>query len=533
MDEKRDTMKEASEGSTRRLPASGRDSSRRGRAMVEGSMWTAGVLLVVALIGMLNYFGLKYYQRWDWTGSKLYSLSEKTLSVLKGLDHDVDATMLLQPGTSNVFDDAKELLERYAAKSSHFHFRVVDPQRNLAEAKQLVNRYKLTSLNVIVFESGDERRTIQQNELADWDYSGMQYGQQPTMKGFKGEEAFTGAILSLEEKTKPKVLFTTGHGERSLEDSEAGGLSRVHDLLGQENLDLQSWASLGKKDVPADTGLLVIAGPKTNFVPPELEAFDRYLDGGGRMLVLLDPELDSEGGLAKTGLESWLTKRGVDVDDDLVVDPTATLPFYGAETIFVSATGTSPIVKALEEQQTPVIFALARSVRAGSVPADLEATTLLETTSSGWGETDLKHLRAVEKGSDDVAGPVPVGVAVAANEKKANPEEAEMEEENPAAKPKPPATDAQKPKWRLVVYGDSDFASNGDIENVGNPTLVTNTFDWLLQRKHLLGIGPKKPEQVRLTLTRGQLRAITLGTLAGLPALSILAGFAVWFRRRR
>ena len=523
------------ESTPQNAPAPAPSGARRSRTVVEGSMWGAGVLLVVALVGMVNYFGLKYYKRWDWTGTKLYSLSDKTLSVLKGLDKNVDAVMLLQPGAPT-YDPAKELLERYASASRHFSFRTVDAQRNIAEAKQLVDRFKLNSLDVIVFEAGNDRRLVQSHDLADFDYSGMQYGAKPTMTAFKGEEAFTGAILALVEKEKPKVLFTKGHGELSLDDVEQTGMSQIRDLLGQENMDLDSWASLGQKDVPAGTDLLVVAGPKSSFLPPELETFGRYLDQGGRMLVLLDPELDQKGGVVETGLEPWLAQHGVTVDDDLVVDPSATVPFYGDETLFVRGSGTNPVVASLEQAQIPAIVSLARSVRPGSVPAALEATPLVETSSDGWGETDLAHLHSVAKDAKDVTGPVPVGVAVAARDQTKSPEQlGEEEEENPeaaaeaaAAKPDPNA-----PKWRLVVYGDSDFASNALLGAAGNSNLVANTFNWLLERKNLLGIGPKKPEQVRLALTPGQLHAVTWGTLAGMPGLAILAGVAVWWRRRQ
>jgi len=499
----------------------------RARGLVEGSMWGAGVVLVAALVGIFNYLGTKYYARWDWTGSKLYTLSEKTLSILAGLDRDVEATLFLQPG-SNLYDPAKELLERYAARSPRFRLRTVDPQRNLIEAQRLVDEYQLSALNVVVFEAGEDRRVVEESALADFDYSGMQFGGAPTMTGFKGEEAFSSAILALVEKTKPRVLFTTGHGERSLDDFEDGGLSRIRDLLGKENLELEPWASLGAPEVPPGADLVVVAGPRVNFVAPELDALGRYLDGGGGLLVLLDPELDGKGGLVETGLERWLAGRGLEVGRDLVVDPSSTLPFYGAETIFVRAVGAHPIVQSLEQADFPVIFALARSVRAGAVPAALEAQTLLQTTAEGWGETDLAQLVGVAKGESDAAGPVPVGVAVSA--RAAEPDGEELGEAESADAD---AAESAAPAWRLVVFGDSDFAANGQLANVGNPTLLSNTFNWLLERKNLLGIGPKTPEQVRLTLTPGQLSAITWGTLAGLPLLAVAAGFAVWSRRRR
>ncbi len=511
--------------------ATGRESNSR--RLVAGSMWGAGVLLVAALILLVNYFGLKYYHRFDWTGSKLYSLSEKTLSVLSGLDHEIDVTVFLQPN-SNLYDPTHELLERYASRSPEFKVRYVDPERNLVEAQQLVTRYKLSDLNVVVLESGGDKRVIDASKLADFDYSGLQYGSQPTMTAYKGEEEFTGAILELVEKKKPKVLFTSGHGERGLDDPGNDGLSKIHDLLGAENTDLETWASLGQADVPSGTDLVVVAGPKVAFLQPELDALARYLDGGGRMLVMLDPELSDHGGLERTGFEDWLAKRGVRVDDDLVVDPSSTLPFFGAETIFVRAAGAHPIVESLEQAQYPVIVALARSIRpATSVPEGLDVQPLLQTTSDGWGETDLAHLKAVQKGDDDVAGPVPVAVAVGAREgQPPMPDEDELidhpEKVDEATKPAP-----KGPKWRLVVVGDSDFATNGELANAGNPTFVANAFNWLLERHKLLGIGPKKPEQVRLNLTPGQLSAVTWISLLVLPALAVIAGFAVWFRRRR
>ena len=506
-------------------------SARSRRLLVEGSMWSAGVVLVAALILLVNYFGLKYHHRFDWTGSRLYSLSDKTISVLRGLEQDVSVTVFLQP-SSNLYDATRELLERYAGQSSRIRVRFVDPERNLVEAQRLVDQYKLADLNVIVFEAGTDRRVVDTSNLADWDYSGLQMGAQPIMTAFKGEEAFTGAVLELVEKRKPKVLFTTGHGERGLDDPGAGGLSKVRELLGAENIDLESWSSLGQAAVPAGTDLVVVAGPRVALLPPELEALSRYLDGGGRMLVLLDPELADRGGLVRTGLEAWLATRGVRVDDDLVIDPSATLPFYGAETLFVRAAAGHPIVRSLEQAQYPVIVALARSVRAATAtPAGMAVQPLLETTSEGWGETDLGSLAAVAKGKDDLPGPVPVAVAVSAQEKPAVPDEEELiehpEKAEEAARP------AAAPKWRLVVVGDSDLATNGQLANVGNPTLVANAFNWLLERQKLLGIGPKKPEQVRLSLTPGQLSAITWLALGALPALAIVAGVAVWYRRRR
>ena len=501
--------------------------------VAQGSMLSAGVLLVAALVGIVNYLGMRYYHRFDWTSSQIYSLSEKTGAILAGLDRDIDVTLFL-PDASPLHDSSKELLERYAAKSPRIHFRAISADKNLIEAQRLVDKFQLSNLNVVVFESGNDRRVVEESALADYDYSALQYGGSPELTGFKGEEAFSGAILELVESRKPKVLLTSGHGELALDEPGAGGLSGVAGLVGKENVELTSWASLGQAEVPPGTDLLVIAGAKARFVEPELAAFGRYLDRGGRMLVLLDPELAPAGGLVATGLESWLDAYGVQVGANIVVDPGATVPLYGAETLFAGASGGHPIVRSLEQAKVGVIVALARSVAAGRAPDGTAAQVLLETTAEGWGESDLANLRAVAKDSKDLTGPVPLAVAVSAQAKDAAPADLEDEEMTPPApKPAADAAGANAPAWRLVVIGDSDFATNSLLSLSGNPTMLANTFNWLLDRQKLLGIGPKKPEQVRMTLTPGQLSGITWLVLAGLPALAIAAGLAVYYRRRR
>ncbi len=522
--------------------------SRNGRgAFAQGSMLSAAVLLVAALVGIANYLGMRYYHRFDWTSSQIYSLSEKTGAILADLDKEIDVTMFL-PAGSPLHDSAKELLERYAAKSSRIHFRAIEADKNLIEAQRLVTKFELSSLNVVVFESGNDRRVVEESDLADYDYSAIQYGGSPELTGFKGEEAFSGAILELVESRKPKVLLTSGHGESSIDEAGAGGLSGVRSLLGKENLELASWASLGQADVPAGTDLLVVAGAKARFVEPELAAFGRYLDRGGRMLVLLDPELAQGGALVATGLETWLDAYGVQVGSNIVVDPEASVPLYGAETFSAAAAGAHPIVRSLEQARVGVIVALARSVGAARAPEGTAAQVLLQTTPAGWGESDLDHLGTVAKDGKDMTGPVPVAVAVGAAAKDATP--ADLEEEELAGEPPPapqglqPSQPSQAlqpsqnappgaaPTWRLVVVGDSDFASNSLLTLSGNPTLLANAFNWLLDRQKLLGIGPKKPEQVRMTLSPGQLSGITWLVLAGMPLLAIAAGVTVYFRRR-
>jgi hypothetical protein len=275
------------------------------RALVRTGTLSAGVLLMLALLLLVNYFGWKYYHRFDWTQSRLYTLSPKSLEVLKRLDHDVDAVVFLRP-QEDLYQPVRELLSRYAAASPHIHVRMVDPEKNPVEAQQLVARYQVTTPGIVVATAKD-RRVLDSNELAELDFSSVQMGQKPEMTGFKGEQLITGAIMQLSQGRKPKILFSTGHGEAALDDRGPHGFSGVEDILGRDNFDLSEWASLGKPAVPDGTDLLIVAGPKGSFVQPEIDAFTAYLKKGGRMLVLLDPLL---GRVPGSGLQATGPRRG-------------------------------------------------------------------------------------------------------------------------------------------------------------------------------------------------------------------------------
>ena len=511
--------------------------ARARQPLIAGSTLGAGVLLVAALVGLVNYFGYKYHWRWDWTSNEIYTLSEKSRNVIQGLTKDVEAVVFMRPG-GELYAPVRELLARYQAASPRIRVRMVDPEKNLAEAQQLVDKYKVSNLNVVVFDAGGERRVIEATDLADYDYSGMQMGQGPRMTDFKGEQRFTGALLELQEGRKPKLLVTTGHGEADLDSPEPGGLAQAQDFLGRDNFQVEEWASLGQAAVPAGTDLVVIPGPTSGFVQPELDALANFLAQGGRVIVMLDPVV-AESKLADTGLGPWLAGYGVKVGDDIVVDPSNPLPFFGADTIFASAWGEHPISKSLREANLPAVFALARSVAAGDAGAGssgLAVTELVKTSAEGWGERDLTNLRAIAKDPTDTPGPVSLAVVVGTKPSESATEDesaGEPGEEGAPAAAAPKAAAPAAPAMRLVVFGDSDFATNAQLGNAGNGTLLADTVNWLAEREQALGIAAKTPEQVRLNLTGAQISGLFWIAVGLLPLIAVSLGIAVYLRRRR
>jgi ABC-type uncharacterized transport system involved in gliding motility auxiliary subunit len=476
----------------------------RKEKIVFASSATASIILGVALLGMVNWLGYRHYVRGDWTASHIYSLSYKTKNVLKGIKDEVRLVVLMTP-TTPLFSETKELLSRYEAASPKLKVEFIDPERDPLRTRQLAQEFGVSAANTVVFSAAGRKKYVTLDHLADYDYSGMQMGQGPKLKGFKGEEQFTSAILAVVSPKVPKVYFVTGHGEHSPDAADPDGYSQFKELLKRDNLDVQTVALLSGS-VPADCDLLVIAGPKAPFTEQEKAALKAYLDKGGRALILLDPVIGQQ--QRPSGLEEFIKGYGVQVNDDVVVDPAKALPFFSLAAVYANEFRSHPVVDSM--QGLAVLLPVARSVTTTTAP-DATSTILLTTSPEGWGVTDLAAIAAhkpVSKGPKDTPGPVSLGVA------------AQSEKDKDKG-------------WRLVVFGNSLFATNQYIANAGNVNLGLNAAAWLAKQEQALGIAPRALEQVQLYLSASQMRTVFLISLVGLPGLAIVLGVAVWWRRRR
>lgn len=471
---------------------------------------TVAIVLGIALFAGVNWLGGRHWWRGDWTSTGVYSISETTRKTVSSLKEPVRITVFMTRA-SRLYQPVTELLNRYRRLSDKLEIEFLDPERNPLRARALVQEFGSgIRQNTIVFRSGNRKKYVEEDKLADFDFGGGMMGGAPEIKAFKGEEAFTSAILDVTESRVPKIYFTSGHGEAGVDSTErARGYSELKQSLERQNRTVAAWSSLGKGDLPADATVVVVAGPRSPFLEPETAALTKFLAGGGRVLVLADPVLPSPGAPpADYGLGGMLAAYGLKLDTDIVIDPEKAIPQVGPETLIADGYGTHPIVRSLSAEGLPVVFPLARSVaKAPNPPAGYTDTMLIQTSASGWGETSLSKLDEVKKDAADNAGPVAIGMAAA-------------------------PSDEKKPGGRLVVFGNSRFVTNGILGNAGNANLILNAVSWLAGQERTVGIAPKTIEQASLTMTRSQVNRIGLLAILGMPAFAAILGVWVWYRRR-
>lgn len=481
--------------------------ARLGRTLLRSGNRLLTLMLIGFVFIMINWIASRRYARWDLTQRQMNALSSKTIQTLNALTEPVSVVVFYQP-SHRLYELVKDQLAEYARVSPKVHVEYIDPEQDIARAKRLAQELQIDDLNVVVFRAGGRHKYLSDTELADYDYGAMSLGAQPSVKAFKGEEAFTSAILSVTQAKRPLVWFTNGHGEQGLDTAEPDGFSELNKYLQQQNLSLESVAILGRSSIPPEVSLIIIPGPTRRFAETEVGLLQGYLEGGGRVLALIDP-------LTETGLDGLFERWGIDLGLDIVVDPERQLPFVSAGNLLVTTYTQHPIVEKMKTLMT--LFPLARSVRpVQPAPGALTVTPLALTSDTGWGESEPSVKTFTFDEAKDLKGPVPIAVG---------------SERSPGTTVTSQAEGAPI-RTRLVVIGDSDFVRNEQLPNVGNKDFLVGSVFWLTEQEQLIGIGPKPIESIRLSLTGNQLTGIFWFSLLGLPMAFGLLGAGMWFIRR-
>jgi len=460
------------------------------RAAVTGRQARYGsnaVIMSVAFLGivaLLNFLGVRHAKRIDLTAEKQFSLSAQTTQVLADLKDPVHVTAFFQQ-TDSRRQNAEDLLKEYAARTDKFTYELIDPDLKPALARQ----FQITSYGTLVFQRGDKTQNI----------TGLQ------------EQDFTSAIIKVSQDKSMVVYFVTGHKERDPQSSDQGGYSQISGLLQKDNYAVKLLNLAVTDTVPSDAAVVVLAAPQLPLVNEELQRLTDYVDKGGKLLVMSDPKLPDP-------LGDRLTKYGVAFRNDAVIDPSSS--FFGdVGSPLVSRYPFHQITKDIGGLTS--FFPLARTLDLpADKPADVIVTPLIQTSPDSWGETDFQNQKVRFDNGKDTKGPLTIATVIEKGGTNAPANNGET----------------QSPKARLVVIGDSDFVSNGVLQSVqgafGNTDLFLNAVNWLAEEETLISIRPKPPAQHSLILTRPQSNFIFVVTTILIPALVLILGGFIWWRRR-
>jgi ABC-type uncharacterized transport system involved in gliding motility auxiliary subunit len=313
------------------------------------------------------------------------------------------------------------------------------------------------------------------------------------------EQALTSALLNLAHRQEQLMMYVTGHGERKLDGPANYDLGEFGKRLGQMGFHVSGLNLALAQDVPANTSLLVVTQPQTDWLPGEVDKLMRYVDGGGNLLWLLDAE-------PLHGLQRLSEGLGLVLMPGIVLDP-------DAEEM------RAPLTWALGSDYPPhaitrnfnliTAFPFARAL-GQEENSTWQYRTLVEAAPRGWVSTRLPKDAQTKPRFDrnrDIPGPVALALAL--------------------------QRDIHDREQRIVVVGSGSFLANTYAGNGGNLDLGVNMVNWLSNQDKLIMIAPRAAQDNTVTLSKTQLAVISTGLVIVLPLLLLLAGCILWWRKRR
>jgi len=441
---------------------------------------TIYTLVVIAVVIVANVLADRHDKSFDATSNKRYSLSDQTAKIVKGLKQGATITYFDQ---STRFRAGKDLLDQYANLSPKVRVEYVDPDKNPTLAREAGIR----TLGTAIVQVGTKREEAKSMT----------------------EEGVTGAFIRDLKNNTRTVCFVTGSGEHQVDNTDREGLSQFKELLSKDNYESKSVDLLQKAEVPSDCTTLVIAGPTRNYEPPEVDALKKYVEGGGRAFLMLDPPLKlrrseiAPNDSLTSVLESW----GVTMNKDLILDlnPIGQLAGLGPQVALVTSYSSQPIVN--EMKGTATGFPLSRSMDIKNADKT-NVQKLFDSSSGSLATTNLSSGEVSVNDPQNKKGPLTIAAAGTYS------------------------TGQENSQGRFVVVGSSSWAANSFINFNGNTDLALNAINWLASDEDLISIRPKQREDRRITMTRAQLNWVRATSQFVLPLIVVVAGISVWWKRR-
>lgn len=455
-----------------------------GRGALYSGNTLAIALAAVVILGLFNVLGSRYQSKLDLTANHQFTLSDQSTKLAQALPQPVQVTGWLTANDSRK-QDFQTLLNDYQTRSGgKLTYTFNDPEAHPADAVAA----GITATGTIVYQMGDKKQTSTGTTEQDIDTALVK--------------------LTRPEKT---LYFTTGHGERSLDGTGPQDYGTIKQNLTTDNFTVTPLNLVTQRAVPDDAAAVVIAGPTDPFMQEELDALSAYVQGGGKLVVLMGPN-------SKTDLTSILQNYGVSFSGNVVVDPAQSVP-QDPRVVVVQSYGTHAITQDLRDL---TFFPLSTSISyPSSPPTGMTITPLAQSSGSSWGNSDPNQ---IQQQASDPKGPLALAVSIDTGSSSSD------SQSSPGATPSAPPDPTAN---RIVLFGSPDLISDNSLQQVpGNATLFQNAVNWVVAEDNLINIQVPDTTPRTLVVTGSQMNLIAYSSFLFLPLAVLAAGAAVWWTRR-
>ena len=472
-----------------------------GRQMRYSTGAVFGTLLLFGVIALTYVVLQRAVITLDMTEGQRFTLSAETIAVLKRVVYPMRITGFYSPSLLSQREIDDQFFRLYEVETNGLITReYIDPEQQPA----LAQKYNVSFdgqifLSYVNADGSTDFSTTARVPISE--------SQERDMTGAIARQLISGTLT---------VYFERSHGERDPLDSTQEGMSGINGGIQESGLitqpfDLQQVASVGG-DLPADASALILARPLTDFSESEIAVIDRYMQRGGSLFIMSDVLFNQDAFLREDGaFNQYLWQNfGLRALDAAIVDP-ASSQDTPLDIISAAVYTDSAIAARLDSGDNPTLFRLARALEISNNPPDNTPNgRIIMSSPQSYGETNLQQLGETNTYAfdpEDIQGPL-TSVAWAYN---------------------------QKTGAKIVLVGDSDFATNGQVLTGGNSILFTDGVAWLTGYGDQINYAPQAYRTgLPLMFVSGQtLDLIAFVTVILMPGLVLLTGFIVWTRRMR
>ena len=268
--------------------------------------------LTVLVIAVVIVFNLvvgqipEAYRNLDVSSTKIYDISDTTTELLDSLDNEVDMKVLA------VKDDTDErittFLSRYASLSDKINVEWIDP---VLHPSALTDYDTTENTIVISCEDTGKTTTVSFNDILVMDQYSYYYYGMTSYTEFDGEGQLTGAVNYVTNEADHTIYQTTGHGESTLSTT-------ITDLMEKNSYTLSEVNLLMSTSIPEDCDLLLMYAPTTDLSEDEAQMLRDYLAGGGKVMILFGDTSSAD----LPSLAGVLSEYGIEAADGYIADPT-------------------------------------------------------------------------------------------------------------------------------------------------------------------------------------------------------------------
>ncbi|MBI1784649.1 GldG family protein [Candidatus Sumerlaeota bacterium] len=254
-------------------------------------------LFVLGLCAVTYLFAARYDSKIDLTAQKLHTLSRGTVNYLNLLKKDVEIVVF-----DTTEDPYRELLDQYPALTPRIQWSLHDPRKDPLFTRQFDAN---VSDQLIYIRHGDRKKRISKGEM--------------------NENTITNAIVEVTREREIVVYFLGGHGELAFQSPPKGekdtpSVSIFKDFLSSRAMQVQELNLVERGFVPKDAALIIIAGPQRDLLPSESGQLEKYMEGGGKLLVFFDLPRETGVSVDFSNFAGLLRHYGIDDREEVIVD---------------------------------------------------------------------------------------------------------------------------------------------------------------------------------------------------------------------